>query len=64
MNMKYLSKIIHIISEICFEASNWDVLSVFFMNEDGYYNEVKGDIYGYDGNMIAGNSFLRRKTYP
>lgn len=46
------------ISEICFEASNWDVKSVFFMNKDGYYNEVKGDIYGYDGNMIAGNSSL------
>lgn len=46
------------ISKICFEASNWDVKSVFFIDEEGYYDEVKGDIYGYGGNMIAGNSSL------
>lgn len=46
------------IFEISFESSNWDLLSVFFTNEYGYHNEIRGDIYGYDGNLISENSSL------
>lgn len=46
------------VSEICFESSNWDLQSVYHMDEDGTYHEINGDIYGYDGSLIAKNSSL------
>ena len=46
------------ISEICFEASNWDVNSVFFIDEEGIYHSINGDIYGHDGNLVYKDSYL------
>lgn len=46
------------ISEICFEASNWDVKSVFFIDEEGIYHSINGDIYGHDGNLVYKDSYL------
>lgn len=46
------------VSDVYFEASNWDILSVFFTDKYNSYNEIRGDIYGHDGNLIAGNSYL------
>lgn len=46
------------VSEIGFDASNWDVKSVFFIDEDGIYQGVNGDIYGHDGNLVYQDSYL------
>lgn len=46
------------ISEICFEASNWDVKSVFFIDEEGIYHSINGDIYGHEGNLVYKDSYL------
>ena len=46
------------VSEIYFESSNWDIQSVYDMDENGNYNEIKGDIYGLDGSLIAENASL------
>lgn len=46
------------VSEIYFESSNWDIQSVYDMDENGNYNEIKGDIYGPDGSLMEENSSL------
>lgn len=46
------------VSEIGFDLSNWDVKSVFFIDEDGIYQGVNGDIYGHDGNLVYQDSYL------
>ena len=46
------------VSEIYFESSNWDIQSVYDMDENGNYNEIKGNIYGLDGSLIAENASL------
>ena len=46
------------VSEIGFDASNWDVQSVFFVGEDGNYYGINGDIYGHDGNLVYQDSYL------
>lgn len=46
------------VSEIGFESSNWDVKSVFFIDEEGVYHGINGDIYGHDGNLVYKDSYL------
>lgn len=44
--------------EIGFESSNWDVKSVFFIDEEGIYHSINGNIYGHDGNLAYKDSYL------
>lgn len=46
------------VSEIGFDSSNWDILSVFFIDKDSVNNSIKGDIYGHDGNLVYKDSYL------
>lgn len=46
------------VSEIGFESSNWDVKSVFYIDEEGVYHGINGDIYGHDGNLVYKDSYL------
>lgn len=46
------------VAEVGFESSDWDVRSVFFIDEDSNYYSINGDIYGHDGNLVYKDSHL------
>lgn len=46
------------VSDISFEASNWDVMYVYFMDSNGFTSEIRGNIYDNNGNLIAEDSQL------
>lgn len=45
------------VSVISFGASNWKLFQVYSLEND-CFTEITGDIYGKDGNLIAGNSSI------
>lgn len=46
------------VAVIDFESSNWDVLSAYFIDENGYSSEIIGNIFDKDGNLLYKDSRL------
>lgn len=41
---------------VSFKAPNWDIRNIYSIDEYDNFNEIRGDIYGKDGQLIATNS--------